>query len=97
MAISLHQTTDEKRTPLMPINKLYPIADLMDACREYVSVTNRRITFEWALIRNDTDTVATAHELGQLLRGMNCHVNVIPLNPTSGFGGKPTSKVCLFS
>jgi len=54
--------------------------------------TSRRISFEWALIRGQTDSDQTAHELGQLLKGLLCHVNVIPLNPTGGFGGKPTSK-----
>lgn len=92
LAISLHQTTDEKRDALMPINKNYPLDELLDACHYYTRTTKRRITFEWALIRNQTDTPDTAHELGHLLRGMNCHVNVIPLNPTAGFGGKPTSK-----
>jgi len=92
LAISLHQTTDEKRSALMPVNKRYPIAELMDACRYYVSQTNRRVTFEWALIQGQTDTVETAHELGHLLRGLLCHVNVIPLNPTAGYAGKPTSK-----
>ena len=64
----------------------------MDACRYYVSKTNRRITFEWALIKGETDSTQTAHDLGRLLEGLLCHVNVIPLNPTGGFDGKPTSK-----
>lgn len=92
LAISLHQTTNDKRSALMPINKKYPLEELLDACLYYTKTTKRRITFEWALIRNQTDTSETAHELGHLLTGMNCHVNVIPLNPTAGFGGKPTSK-----
>jgi 23S rRNA (adenine2503-C2)-methyltransferase len=92
LAVSLHQATDAKRDALMPVNKRYPIPELMDACRYYVATTNRRISFEWALIRGETDTPETAQELGQLLRGLHCHVNVIPLNPTSGFGGKPTPK-----
>jgi 23S rRNA (adenine2503-C2)-methyltransferase len=77
----------------MPINKQYPIAELIQACQHYTSITKRRVTFEWALIRNQTDTPETAHELGRLLKGLLCHVNVIPLNPTSNFTGKPTSKV----
>ena len=76
----------------MPVNKRYPIPELLDACRYYVEKTNRRISFEWALIKNETDTPETAHNLGKLLRGILCHVNVIPLNPTTGYGGKPTSK-----
>ena len=93
LAVSLHQTTDEKRSALMPVNKRYPLEELLAACRHYIARTNRRISFEWALIRGQTDTPETAHELGALLRGMLCHVNVIPLNPTSDFHGKPTSKV----
>lgn len=92
LAVSLHQATNEKRDKLMPINTRYPIEELIDACQYYVSKTNRRITFEWALIRGETDTVDTAHELGNLLQGLLCHVNVIPLNPTKGFTGKPTTK-----
>ena len=92
LAVSLHQTNDVARSALMPVNERYPIAELLDACRYYVSKTNRRITFEWALIRDQTDSPATAHDLGKLLSGLLCHVNVIPLNPTSGFGGKPTPK-----
>ena len=92
LAVSLHQATNEKRDKLMPINTRYPIEELIDACQYYVGKTNRRITFEWALIRGETDTSETAHELGNLLQGLLCHVNVIPLNPTKGFTGKPTSK-----
>jgi 23S rRNA (adenine2503-C2)-methyltransferase len=95
LAISLHQATDAKRSALMPVNNRYPIQELMDSCREYSTKTNRRISFEWALIRDQTDTEESAHELGQLLEGLLCHVNVIPLNPTKGFDGKPTTKVCL--
>jgi len=67
--VSLHQATDEKRSALMPVNQRYPIAELLDACKYYIEKTNRRISFEWALIRGQTDTVETAHELGALLRG----------------------------
>lgn len=92
LAISLHQTNEAKRSALMPVNNRYPVADLLDACRYYIAKTNRRISFEWALIAGDTDTPETAHELGQLLVGMLCHVNLIPLNPTKGFNGRPSSK-----
>ena len=90
--MSLHQANDESRSKLMPVNLRYPISELIDSCKYYIAKTNRRISFEWALIRNETDTAETAHELGSLLQGMLCHVNVIPLNPTAGFGGKPTPK-----
>lgn len=92
LAISLHQATDEKRSALMPVNKRFNIETLIDACRYYIEKTNRRISFEWALISGQTDTDDTAHELGVLLRGLLCHVNVIPLNPTKGFDGQPTTK-----
>eukprot|EP01032_Pedospumella_encystans_P019986 gene19986-22716_t len=92
LAVSLHQANDAKRSALMPVNKRFPIPELLDACRYYIERTNRRISFEWALIRDQTDTEETAHELGRLLKGMLCHVNVIPLNPTTEFGGKPTPK-----
>jgi 23S rRNA (adenine2503-C2)-methyltransferase len=95
LAVSLHQADNTKRSTLMPVNKRYPIPELLDACRYYVQKTNRRISFEWALIRNETDTVQTARDLGMLLRGLHCHVNVIPLNPTALYGGKPTPKVSI--
>ena len=82
LAVSLHQANDANRSKLMPVNNRYPISELLDSCKYYISKTNRRISFEWALIRNETDTVDVAHELGRLLQGMLCHVNVIPLNPT---------------
>lgn len=93
LAISLHQATDEKRSALMPVNKRFNILELLDSCRYYIEKTNRRISFEWALISGQTDTEESAHELGKLLQGILCHVNVIPLNPTKGFAGSPTSKV----
>lgn len=92
LAISLHQATNEKRGKLMPVNKKYPIEDLIEACKYYITKTNRRISFEWALIDGETDTLDCANALGSLLRGMLCHVNVIPLNPTKGFGGRPSSE-----
>ncbi|MGD0709293.1 MAG: 23S rRNA (adenine(2503)-C(2))-methyltransferase RlmN [Anaerolineaceae bacterium] len=92
LALSLHAANDELRTSLLPINKKYPLSELMDACREYVAVTNRRITFEWALIQNVNDTTAHAQELAHLVKGLLCHVNVIPLNPTHNYAGAPTTR-----
>jgi len=92
LAVSLHQTQDAARSALMPINTRYNIAELLQVCQEYTVKTKRRISFEWALIRGQTDSTETAHSLGRLLKGMLCHVNVIPLNPTTGFAGKPTPK-----
>lgn len=90
LAISLHAATDEARSALIPVNKRWPIAELIAACHEYVDATGRRVSFEWALIAEQTDTDAQAHALGRLLRGLRCHVNLIPLNPTEGFDGAPT-------
>ncbi len=92
LAISLHQATNEKRGKLMPINNKYSIEELIEACKYYIEKTNRRISFEWALIDGETDTLEAAEELGKLLKGLLCHVNVIPLNPTKGFSGKASSK-----
>ncbi|NCF68546.1 MAG: 23S rRNA (adenine(2503)-C(2))-methyltransferase RlmN [Chloroflexi bacterium] len=92
LAISLHAATDEERNKLIPINKKWPIAELMDACRYYIRRTNRRLTFEWALINRENDTLEQAQALGRLLQGMLCHVNLIPLNPTDGYGGAPSER-----
>ena len=89
LAVSLHKTDDSERSALMPVNRRWPIAELMDACRYYVERTQRRITFEWAAIAGENDTVAEARRLGRLLAGLHCHVNVIPLNPTGGYKGGP--------
>ncbi|MDR3577221.1 MAG: 23S rRNA (adenine(2503)-C(2))-methyltransferase RlmN [Anaerolineaceae bacterium] len=91
LAISLHAANDEQRSTLLPVNRKYPLADLMEACRYYIEKTNRRLTFEWALIQEVNDTPEQARELGQLIRGMLCHVNVIPLNPTHKYAGKATT------
>jgi 23S rRNA (adenine2503-C2)-methyltransferase len=91
LAISLHAADDELRSSMLPINKRYPIADLMSAVRNYTMLTHRRVTFEWALIHEVNDTPEQAHKLAALLKGMLAHVNVIPLNPTEGFEGKATT------
>jgi 23S rRNA (adenine2503-C2)-methyltransferase len=77
---------------MLPINNRYPLIELMDACKEYVRETGRRITFEWALIRDTNDSPAEAEALAGYLRGILCHVNVIPLNPTLGYPGEPTPR-----
>jgi 23S rRNA (adenine2503-C2)-methyltransferase len=92
LAISLHAATDEERDKLIPVNKRWPIAQLMEACRYYIAETGRRITFEWALIDGQNDTIDQARALGSLVTGMLCHVNLIPLNPTRGYGGGPSSR-----
>lgn len=90
LAISLHAATDDERGALLPVNRRYPLADLMDACRYYIEKTGRRVTFEWALIAGKNDTPEQANTLGALLTGMLAHVNLIPLNPTGGYDGRPS-------
>lgn len=90
LAVSLHGATDAERAALVPAGRRWPLAELMDACRYYVEKRKRRIFFEWTLIAGRNDTPEHAHTLGRLLQGMEAHVNVIPLNPTVGFGGAPS-------
>jgi 23S rRNA (adenine2503-C2)-methyltransferase len=85
LAISLHAATDAERERLLPINKRWPLDELMAACRDYAERTRRRVTFEWAAISGQNDTPEQAHALGKLLQGLNCHVNIIPLNPTTEY------------
>lgn len=91
LAISLHQADDAARSLTMPVNRKYPIAELIDACHYYVERVGRRVTFEWALIAGENDDMATAQRLAKLLKGLKAHVNLIPLNPTRGFGGRPSA------
>ncbi len=80
LSISLHATTNEKRTEMMPINKKYKIEELIKACKDYIAKTNRRVSFEYALAKENNDNLEDAKQLVKLLRGMNCHVNLIPIN-----------------
>nr|WP_296969652.1 23S rRNA (adenine(2503)-C(2))-methyltransferase RlmN [Tepidanaerobacter sp. EBM-38] len=84
LAVSLHAPNDDIRSSLMPINKRYPILQLLDACKYYIMKTKRRITFEYILISDINDTEQYAYELSNLLKGLLCHVNLIPLNPVKG-------------
>ena len=85
LAISLHAVTDELRDKIVPINKKYPIAELLRACREYPGVSNaRRITFEYVMLKDVNDTPADARQLVRLLRGIPAKVNLIPFNPWPG-------------
>lgn len=81
LAISLHAPEDELRKTMMPIANKYSIAQIMEACRYYISKTGRRITFEYSLVKGVNDTKECADMLVKLLKGMNCHVNLIPVNP----------------
>ena len=85
LAVSLHAADNEKRDRLVPINRTYPLGDLGDACADYFEATRRRVTFEWALIRDTNDTPADARQLAAFARPLSAHVNLIPLNPTPGF------------
>ena len=81
LALSLHAATDEKRKKLMPVANKYSVAELMDVCAYYFEKTGRRITFEYALVSGVNDKQEDAGELLSLVKGMNCHVNLIPVNP----------------
>ncbi len=83
LAISLHSSNDIKRSEIMPINNRYNILDLIETCKKYSAITNRRITYEYALIENKNDSKIEAEALSRLLKGMNAHVNLIPLNAVS--------------
>ncbi len=91
LAVSLHAATDKLRETMVPINRQYPLDRLMAACRDYVAHTGRRVSFEWALINGVNDGVEQARALADRVQGMLCHVNLIPLNPTSGYGGRPSA------
>ena len=80
LSISLHATTDEQRSKMMPVNNLYNIEELLQACKDYIAKTNRRISFEYALAKENNDNLEDAKRLVKLLKGMNCHVNLIPIN-----------------
>ena len=80
LSISLHATTNEKRSSMMPVNNAYPIEELMKACRAYIAKTNKRISFEYALAKENNDNLEDAKALVKLLKGMLCHVNLIPIN-----------------
>lgn len=80
LSISLHATTDEKRSALMPVNNAYNIEELIKACKYYIEKTNKRISFEYALAKDNNDNLEDAKQLVKLLKGMLCHVNLIPIN-----------------
>lgn len=81
LALSLHASNQEKRLELMPVANKYTIGEIIDACKYYFDQTGRRITFEYSLVGGVNDTDEDARQLSQLIRGINCHVNLIPVNP----------------
>lgn len=91
LAVSLHGATDAARRALIPVAKRWSLEAIIDACRYYTTVRDRRIFFEWTLIAGENDSADQAHALGRLLRGMAAHVNLIPLNPTAGYAADPSA------
>ena len=91
LSISLHAPTDEIRTSMMPVNKKWNIAQLISACKDYTHKTSRRISFEYALVSGVNDSVDCAKKLGSLLKGMLCHINLIPVNEVKETGCKESS------
>lgn len=98
LCISLHSSHDNVRTDMMPINKAYNIAQIIEACKEYIKITNRRITFEYALVDGVNDSREDAIHLSRLLKGMLCHVNLIPINKIKGgkYEKSSTEKILAF-
>ena len=92
LAISLHAPNNEIRDKIMPINKIYKIEKLIKVVKDYIEKTNRRVTFEYIMLKDINDSADNAHELANLLRGMNCYVNLIPYNETENIQYKRTEK-----
>ena len=97
LAISLHASNDEKRREIMPIARSYSIDEIIDACRYFFDKTGRRLTFEYSLIAGVNDSEKEANELSTLLHGLNCHVNLIPVNPVKETGYKSPSREAALS
>jgi 23S rRNA (adenine2503-C2)-methyltransferase len=92
LAVSLHAATDLLRTRLMPLNKKHPLSRLIPACKEYVRLSGRRVSFEYCLLAGVNDSLEQARELAHLVQGMNCHVNLIAVNATDGDKFKPPAR-----
>lgn len=92
LAISLHAASDEMRSEIMPVNKTYPMETLLEACKDYTEKTSRRITFEYTLVKGVNDSTEHAKMLASRLRGMLCHVNLIPLNKVEETGYDTTER-----
>jgi 23S rRNA (adenine2503-C2)-methyltransferase len=87
LAVSLHAATQQQRLALVPVARKWNLSELLDACRHYATTTGRRIFFEWTLVAGTNDSPEVAAQLVELLRGIDAHVNLIPLNPTAEFAG----------
>lgn len=92
LAISLHAPNDEIRSQLMPINSKYPLDDLRKAVKEYIEKTNRRVTFEYIMLKDINDSIVCARQLSHYLKGLNCYVNLIPYNIVDEHGYSPSNK-----
>lgn len=93
LAISLHAPNDTIRNKIMPISKAYKLDELISSIKEYISITNRRVTFEYIMLENINDSIECAIELAKLLKNINCYVNLIPYNETENIGFKRTKKM----
>lgn len=87
LAVSLHGATEEERSALVPVSRRWPLKDLIEACHTYNRITQKRIFFGWTLIAGVNDSPEQAHRVVELLKGLDAHVNLIPLNPTHGYDG----------
>lgn len=98
LCISLHSSKDDVRSSMMPINDRYSISEVIEACKDYIKKTNRRVTFEYALVDGVNDSLADAEHLSKLLKGMLCHVNLIPINKIKGgkYEKSTTEKILAF-
>ncbi len=92
LSVSLHAADDKTRSRIMPINKIYPLNDLISSCREYIRETNRQITFEYVLIKDINSGLEDALKLNKILSGLNCKVNLIPCNVIKGLKMQPPEK-----
>ncbi len=91
LSVSLHAAEDRVRSSLMPINKLYPLRELVETCRRYIKITNRQVTFEYVLIKGLNSDLSSAQKLSAILTGLNCKVNLILFNPVAGLDIRPPS------
>lgn len=93
LSVSLHAPDDKTRSALMPVNRKYPIRDLIACCRHYAARTNRQVTFEYVMIKGVNSDLQKALQLSTILKGFDCKVNLIPVNPVSEWGGEPPGKL----
>ena len=95
LAISLHAVSDEKRKQLMPVANTYSIEEILRACRYYYDKTRRRLTFEYSLVKGMNDSEEEAKALASLLKGLNCHINLIPVNPIEERDFRQSDRNCV--